>query len=207
VRAETIAIQAGPRPFEDPALLATIRHALMAPNALRFTYWGGRTPGASRTVTPYGMMFGRVNYLVAAEFGLDEPRNWRLDRLKDVECLDMPASVPDSFNLQDFANRSFGVYQGDIEDVVLKILPHGAEEGLNWRFHPSQTTEVQADGSVIVRFQASGMKELAWHLFTWEDKVKILAPQSLKDTMMAELKQALSCHSDDSTTANVAPAG
>ena len=194
VRAETIAVQAGPRPFEDETLIATIRHAVMAMKALRFSYAGGRTPGAARTVTPYGLMFGRANYLVAAELGTSLPRTWRLDRLQKLEVLDVTAAAPEDFSLQDYANLSFGIFQSDVENVVLRILPHGAEEALGWRFHPTQTIEQQPDGSVIVRFQASGMLELAWHLFSWADKVQILEPPSLKEAMVRELELALACH-------------
>jgi predicted DNA-binding transcriptional regulator YafY len=193
-RAETIAVQAGPRPFEDETLISMIRHALTAMRALRFTYAGGTEPGAIREVTPYGLMFGRANYLVAAKLGDSEPRNWRLDRIGAVEILDSPAAPPAEFNLRDYADRSFGIYQGESEEVALLILPHGAEDALGWRFHPTQTTAPQADGSVIVRFRASGMKELAWHLFTWGDKVRIIAPESLKTAMIGELKLAAASH-------------
>ena len=54
-----------------------------------------------------------------------------------------------------------------------------------WRWHPTQTIEDQADGSVVVRFRASGMRELAWHLFTWGEQATILEPDRLK-TVMAE---------------------
>ena len=76
-------------------------------------------------------------------------------------------------------------------NVALRILPHGAEDALGWRFHPTQTTALQPDGSVLVRFQASGMRELAWHLFTWGDKVEILKPDSLRDAMRMELAAAV----------------
>ena len=194
VRAETIAVQAGPRPFEDERLIATIRHALMAMKAIGFAYGGGRTPGATRKVIPHGLMFGRANYLVAAELGQDEPRNWRLDRIAELEVLEIHAAPPESFDLRDYANRSFGIYQDESEAVVLRILPPGADDALGWRFHPTQTTEPQTDGSVMVRFQASGMRELAWHLFTWGDKVEILAPPSLRAAMLSELKVALDQH-------------
>jgi predicted DNA-binding transcriptional regulator YafY len=200
VRAETIAVQAGPRPFEDETLIATIRHALMAMKALKFSYAGGRTPGAARNVAPYGLMFGRANYLVAAELGTGLPRTWRLDRLRNVEVLDVSAAPPEEFNLQDYANLSFGIYQSDIEDVVLKVLPHGAEEALGWRFHPTQTVEQQPGGSVIVRFQASGMLELAWHLFTWGDKVQIVEPASLKEAMLNALDIASTCHRSETAS-------
>jgi predicted DNA-binding transcriptional regulator YafY len=193
-RAETIAVQAGPRPYEDERLIADLRQALMAMSAVRFAYHGGSTPGAVRTVAPFGLMFGRANYLVALELGGAEPRNWRLDRIKAVEVLDTPAPPPSDFDLDAYANRSFGIYQDTVEEVVLRVLPHGAEDALGWRFHPTQNINPQPDGSVLVSFRASGMLELAWHLFSWGDKVEILAPESLKTVMRQELEAALARH-------------
>ncbi|MDN8904673.1 WYL domain-containing protein, partial [Staphylococcus aureus] len=86
------------------------------------------------------------------------------------------------------AGRSFGVFHGDAEDVVLRIKPHGAADALGWRFHSNQQVIEQPDGSVLVCFTASGMLELAWHLFTWQDKVEILAPPRLQDLMVNELQ-------------------
>ena len=43
---------------------------------------------------------------------------------------------------------------------------------------------------MIVRFRASGMRELAWHLFSWGDRVAIVAPQRLKTVMAGELAAA-----------------
>jgi predicted DNA-binding transcriptional regulator YafY len=194
IRAETLALQAGPRPVEDDRQIATLRHALMAMKRVRFVYRGGSRPGAVREVAPYGLMFGRANYLVAAEPPSDEARNWRLDRIFDIEVLETSASPPEGFSLSEYANRSFGIYQDDVQDVALRILPEGVEDAKVWRFHPSQVLEAQQDGSVVVRFRASGMRELAWHLFTWQDKVEILAPPVLRDRMIEELELALGQH-------------
>ena len=193
-RSESTAVHAGPRPFEDDATIAAIRHALMAMRALAFDYHGGSRPGARRRVAPYGLMFGRTNYLVAAELGTPEPRNWRLDRIHALEVLEKPAAAPDDFSLQAYADSSFGIYQGDVEDVVLRILPAGAEDALGWRFHATQQLERQPDGGVIVRFRASGMRELAWHLFTWGDRLEVLSPDSLRHTLVEELASALAKH-------------
>jgi predicted DNA-binding transcriptional regulator YafY len=151
-----------------------------------------------REVTPYGILFGRSNYLVAAEDAAIGPRNWRLDRIFDVEMLDRPAARPEGFSLQAYADESFGIYQDDTHDVVLEVTPAGAEDALRWRFHANQKVEPRPDRSVVVRFRASGMRELAWHLFTWGDKVRIVAPPELKDMMRGELATALSAHATDS---------
>jgi predicted DNA-binding transcriptional regulator YafY len=194
LHAETVAVQAGPRPFEDETVLALVRHAVKAMCGLRFSYGGGTTPGRIREVAPYGLMFGRTNYLVAAELGSTEPKSWRLDRLHDLALLDCTAPAPQDFSLSAFAGRSFGVFHGDAEDVVLRIKPHGAVDALGWRFHSNQRVVEQPDGSVLVSFTASGMLELAWHLFTWADKVDILAPPRLQELMLSELKDALATH-------------
>jgi predicted DNA-binding transcriptional regulator YafY len=194
LHAETVAVQAGPRPFEDETVLATVRHAVKAMRALKFAYDGGSTPGRFREVAPYGLMFGRTNYLVAAELGSLEPKSWRLDRIRDLTILDRPAPAPEDFSLSAFAGRSFGIFHGDIEDVVLRIKPEGAGDALGWRFHTNQQVAEQPDGSVLVSFRASGMLELVWHLFTWGDKVEILQPASLQASMVDELQKALATH-------------
>ncbi len=193
VQAETIAVHAGPRPFEDAGALALVRMAIKSLCAVRFRYEGGSTPGRPREVTPYGVLFGRSNYLVAAEDG-GEARSWRLDRIQDLELIDRPAAPPEGFSLQDFADESFGIYHGEVERVVLRISPERAADALAWRFHANQTVQSQDDGSVLVEFSAGGMLELAWHLFTWGDAVEILEPPSLSRVMVEELRRALARH-------------
>jgi predicted DNA-binding transcriptional regulator YafY len=200
LQAETIAVQAGPRPFEDEAVLATVREALLSMRSLRFRYEGGSAPGRVREVTPFGVLFGRSNYLVADEG--QGPRNWRLDRIADIAVGERAAARPEGFSLQAYADESFGIYQDDTADVVLRVTPAGAGDALRWRFHANQKVEAQADGAVIVRFRASGMLELAWHLFTWGDKVGVLAPESLRAILNAQIEIARRAHASGPVVAS-----
>lgn len=193
VQAETIAAHAGPRPFEDPVVLGAIRGALKGLTAIRFRYEGGSTPGREREVTPYGVLFGRSNYLVGAE-GEREPQTFRLDRMREVEDTGRYAPPPEGFSIQDYAASSFGIYHDAVEDVILRIDASRAEDALNWRFHPSQTVKTLPDGRIEVAFTSSGMRELAWHLFTWGGEVEIVAPARLKSLMVEELEAALARH-------------
>ena len=198
LQAETIAVSAGPRPFEDETVLSAVREALKAMSALRFRYEGGSAPGRVRDVTPFGLLFGRSNYLVAEEAPGSGPRNWRLDRIHDVEVLERPAAPPEGFSLQDYADESFGIYHDAVEDVVLEFTPEAAAGALRWRFHAGQQVEARPDGSVIVRFRASGMRELAWHLFTWGDGVRVRAPEILRRRLVEEIETARRAHASDS---------
>lgn len=200
LQAEAMAVQPGPRPFEDPAALAAIREGIKAGRALRFRYQGGSSPGRVREVTPYGLLFARANYLVAAE-GDGSPRNWRLDRVADVEVMERPAIRPADFSLQAYADQSFGIYQDDTEDVVLQFTPSAADAARRWRFHVSQTLDPLPDGGVIVRFRSSGMRELAWHLFSWGTGVRVLAPERLRELLVDQLRSALQVHAGSDTAA------
>jgi len=190
VRAETIAVQAGPRPSADEAVLTEIRQAILAGQPLGFIYSRPGAEARRRSVAPCGVMFGRANYLVAADRESGRIQTFRLDRMSTVRAEAGVASPPADFDLQVFASQSFGIYQDEIEDVVLRVTPDGATEARAWRWHPTQTIEDQADGSVVVRFRASGMRELAWHLFTWGEQVEIVAPARLKGVMAGELAAA-----------------
>ena len=198
VEAEAIAVHAGPRPFEDDAILGAVREAILSGRAVAFDYHGGSSPGRRREAVPYGLLFGRSNYLVGVETAeTDEtapPRKWRLDRMRNVAATGRRAVRPADFSIQAYAEESFGIYRDAVEDVVLRISPERADDALRWRFHAGQTVEPQADGAVVVRFRAAGMLELAWHLFTWGDAVRVLQPAVLRDTLVAELRRALAAH-------------
>ena len=196
VQAETIAVHAGPRPFEDESVLAAVREAIKALKTLTFLYDGGRTPGRLREVVPFGVLFGRSNYLVAAEVaeGGGEARSWRLDRMRRVATSDRAGAPPPDFSLADFALESFGIYHDPPADVVLRVSQARADDARAWRFHARQVVETLADGTVEVRFRAGGMRELAWHLFTWGGDVEILAPVSLRSEMVEALRVSLKRH-------------
>jgi predicted DNA-binding transcriptional regulator YafY len=197
LQAELIAVHAGPRPVENDHLLATLREAVCAMQAVKFSYQPAGKPEGPREVAPYGVIFGRMNYLIGPEGGQKKLKSWRLDRIKNVVLTKKPAPRPADFNLVKFANASFGFFHSEPEDVVLRVLPEGKDDFVNWRFHPDQTVEYLDDGAAIVRFRASGMLELAWHLFTWQNKVQIIAPASLRSTMQFELARALTHHQSE----------
>jgi predicted DNA-binding transcriptional regulator YafY len=107
--------------------------------------------------------------------------------MDEVELLDSVSKVPNGFDPTGFADRSFGLFQEPLEDVVLHVAPAVAARATSYRFHPSQAFEAQDDGGLIVRLRAGGMLELCWRLFTWRVEIEILGPETLKLMMAEEL--------------------
>jgi predicted DNA-binding transcriptional regulator YafY len=102
-----------------------------------------------------------------------------LSNIERVELLERSFTRRRGFSLQEYAERSFGVFQEEPFDVVWKFSPEAAADAREFLFHPSQRFEDQADGSLIVRFRAGGLMEMAWHLVTWGIHVNVVKPRRL----------------------------
>ena len=189
--AEALAMQAGPRPLIEPDTLSLVRDALKGCLLLTFRY--GATGGARR-IDPYGLIFGRVPYLVGPALGMTKPVLWRLDRMAQLATSGPACGPPDTFSLAAYAAQSFGTFQEEQQDVELRFAPEAAEEATRFLFHPTQSTELQADGALVVRFRAGGMLELVHHLFTWGATVDILQPPTLRELAVEQLRNALDRH-------------
>jgi predicted DNA-binding transcriptional regulator YafY len=180
--AEGIAMRPGPRPKIDPDIVAALRQAILANRKVRLHYkYRGSGKTGFDTVRPYGFIYGSRHYLVAWSEN-EQARNFRnfaLSNIERVELLEKSFTRRRGFSLREYAERSFGVFQEEPFDVAWKFLPKVAADAREFLFHPTQVMEDQPDGSLIVRFRAGGLLEMAWHLFTWGAEVKVIKPKRL----------------------------
>lgn len=198
LQSEMIAVRAGGRRLEDPEFLKLIRQAYLSAKALQFVYLKGSKPGVARIVTPYGIIFDHSAWLLAVEDGQTTIKHYRLDEMATVEVVNQQRVRPESFNLADYAAESFGLFHGaEQEDIILHVLPAGLDSQgkLRWQFHRDQKVDYLGPGEgALVRFRATGMKELAWHLFTWENHLQVVAPEKLRLSLVTELIAARDWH-------------
>jgi predicted DNA-binding transcriptional regulator YafY len=189
LRAEAFARQVGPRPYADPKVLSTLREVLLTGVLVKFLYGEGSDAALRwRKVIPYGLLFAPRHYLVARLKSKSEPVLFRLDRMHDVEVTAEPGAPPEDFNLEAYAARSFGVFQEEAEDIVLRFDPSAAPDARTYLFHPTQTLTDEGDGSLTVRFRAGGLLQMAQHLMTWGPTVAIIAPERLRNLMWDEVE-------------------
>ena len=167
----------------DIKILDTIRHALQTNTKVNGFYHDKK-----RTLEPLGLIYGAKIYLVAREKAKgDEIYTYLLNKFTDLK-LTMTNFDRGDFNLDEFSKRSFSAYFGKMLNVKLKFDKEIAEDVMTYNFHPSQSIEQQEDGSVIVKFKASGDKSIMWHVFRWGDKVEIISPKELRTEYINSLK-------------------
>lgn len=180
----------GPRALAGESVVAGLREAILGSRRTSFTYRARITGGTRRrTVEPYGLIYGARSYLLAWSPESDAPgfRLFALSEISDFVVLDESFVRDESFSLQAYVSQAFGVYQETVYDVVWRVSPDAATDARIWLFHPTQEIEEQADGALIVRFRAGGLREMCWHLFTWGGAIEILEPPELKDEMARQL--------------------
>ena len=195
MQAEGTAIRPGPRPVVPAALLAAIRHAMLAFRCMRLRY--GADPAAARehVIEPLGLLHGQRPYLVAQITGAQQgPSVFRLDRVREHAVLPDGFVRDPGFSLQDYAQRSFGVWQEEPFAVCLRFGGAAAEEAAMFHFHSSQTLASQPDGTLLVRFTAGGALEMCQHLVTWEDAVEVLEPTWLRERLAAWARKSADHH-------------
>jgi predicted DNA-binding transcriptional regulator YafY len=200
MEAEGTAIRPGPRPQIADTMLSSIRQALLASHQIRMIYASaGAVPnGVERIIEPLGLLHGQRPYLLARMVGLPpDPTMFRLDRIKKLEVLETSFIRDENFKLAAYAAGSFGVWRGDPVAVSLRFTAAAAAEAEAFHFHATQVPKKQADGTLLVSFQAEGMLEICQHLATWHDQVEILRPAKLRK-MMASWSQEIANHHQQS---------
>lgn len=182
LEAEGIAMRAGPRPRIVPQVIGDLRQAVLTCRQVVLHYRKPDTKAVvRRQVHPYGFLNGHRHYLVAfnPNPAVDRMALFRLANIQKVELLEAAFGRDPGFSLQAYAERSFGVWQEEPFDVAWRFHGDAADAAAEYLFHPTQTQERQADGSLIVRFKAGGLLEMAWHLYAWGNKVEVLVPAKL----------------------------
>lgn len=195
--AEGYALRPGPRPKISMETLGKIREAMVSFKVIEISYRarrGGKNAEIrNQCVKPHGLIFGARHYLVAYGTTANKPfpHNYALANIIDVRITDETFERNSDFDISAYAANSFGIWQDEPSIVVLRFKANRAEDVADFFFHPTQTVRSLADDRIEVRFIASGLTEIAWHLFTWSPDVEIVAPDILRSKYRRMLEAAL----------------
>ncbi len=189
--AEGMALRPGPRQTIVSYIVAALRHAILACKKVQLHYRARSSGALSWTlVCPYGFLYGNRHYLVADSLN-PQARGFRLFGLGNIEkvetttrlsrdasafhCRNSPSALSASFR------KSRSTWSGASRTA--------APDARQFLFHPTQSFEEKPDGSLIVRFRAGGLLEMAWHLVTWAGEVRVVKPRRLASLMLKPIQQ------------------
>ena len=174
----------------EPKLLEKIRLAMLAFKKLNFDYKISDEK-KNITVEPYGLIIADKYYLVGFNEYVNGIRQYRADKISNLEIVDEYFEKDEKFNLKKYMENSFGVYQEEPYDITLLFDSDVRDDVLNYCFHPTQKIKELKDGKVQVQFKAGGSYAICQELFKWGCSVKIKSPIELKEYYKTYLSDVL----------------
>ena len=196
LEADGVVHRPGPREVLDADVVGRLRQAILGGCWVELDMQtdAGRMSWRNR-VGPIAFLLGEGRqYLVGFSDYRQQVQLFRLARLRGARVLSEAYERPEGFDLSRWLARSFGTWRDQPQAVEWRFAPHVAADVRQFRFHPDQRLTDEADGSVTVRFTASGLDEMGWHLFRWGDAVRVVAPDVLRERyaeMLAAAEAAL----------------
>ena len=185
-QAEGLAMRPGPRQRPDDTLLATLREAIATCRVVELSYLAQGSGRRSRQrIEPYGLLYGNRAFLVGRSGRAAGMRLWRIANMSEAYVTADSFTRDPEFSLEAYARRSFGTFQEEPVDVVLRFAAAVKRDASEFLFHPGQSVEENTDGTLTVRFTAGGIDEMCWHLVTWGKSVTVEEPDRLRHRLAA----------------------
>jgi predicted DNA-binding transcriptional regulator YafY len=109
---------------------------------------------------------------------------FKLDHISNVHVESEKYIIPSDFNVMDYVDSGWDIYAYDeLKTVKLRFNKQISKSMMQTRWHPSQITQMQSDGSMIMILKVRNSIYFRAWIMTWGDKVEVLEPEDLRNTI------------------------
>lgn len=154
------------------------------------------------TVNPYAMIWSNDHYyLICNNPKYDNLMHARIDRMKKVEILDIPAAkytevsdYKNGFDAADYSKKHFNMFSGDVEQIEL-ICNCDLIDAMIDKFGDGIAIKSVSDTSFSFRTQAAVNDGLASWIMQYSDKIFVKSPAALKNMIEKKCRDILASYS------------
>lgn len=181
-------------------VFALLRECLAQRRALELAYENVEGKVTHRRVHPQQLALGpRGLYL----FALDDSRGgalrtFRVERMRSVRKLTMPARMDPEFRVEDYVSGSLGIYSPEHEPRTIRLRVHTAHTARVLSenpWHASQSITPSEDDTWIVSLVLRSTRELLSHVLSAGPDLEVLEPVELREEVAARLAEAAARYS------------
>ena len=146
------------------------------------------------TVKPLKLLFmGRAWYLIAYSQGHGENRTFKLSRIEEIAVTSRVFTKPRDVDLDGYFGNAWSMIpEGREYRVHLRFAPKVARNVSEVRWHRTQETELRPDGWLDYQATVDGLGEITWWILGYGDQVEVIAPPSLRKSVVGIAKSVLS---------------
>lgn len=173
-------------------LLTACEQAVQNRQRIEMHYHGKNSNAPTdRTVRPYYLLFSNGEPYIITYCELRKTiRTFALGRIRQYKALpgERAFVLPDDFDIDAYLSRGFNLRHDDeLVRVRVRFSPYQARWIRERRYHDSQQTEEQPDGSLLLSMEVAGTEEVRRWLLGYGADVEVLEPASLRAEIQAEL--------------------
>ena len=175
----------------EHALLQQLRRALLDRNTVRFCYHtrhrsDEQSATHTREADPYGLAYFLNSWVLVAYCHMRRDiRNFRLDRIEDLEILPHAFTRPDAFQLLQGERSQPRTMM--IRALFDKEIARWVREGRSYYVTSEEET---ADGLLVTLMIRQPSEILPW-LLSWGSHVRIIEPDSIRERLEEEARAML----------------
>ena len=172
-------------PAGDLGHLRLLREALRQRRKVRITYRKAAEQGSStRVICPYGIVFASGMWYAVAQCGSSEGiRIFRLDRVEQVEQLDVRYESPREFSVEAIVRDGRAFQSADAGTLRVRYSPRIAR----WIAEREGKT-VGEDGSLVVEHPLADTEWAVRHVLQYGPDAEVLEPVEVRDAIVRRLK-------------------
>jgi predicted DNA-binding transcriptional regulator YafY len=139
-------------------------------------------------------------YLIAHDEKRRGPRVFRMERISSVVVLEARFSPPLGSSLRKMLGHAWGIWTSDHPiELVLRFTPRVATRVIATTWHESQEVRTLPDGAVELRLVVAEPTEIRPWILGWGKECEVVAPASLRESIMLDLRGALDAYGRSAT--------
>jgi predicted DNA-binding transcriptional regulator YafY len=178
----------------DDRVMDQILFAITDPHWDRVTYRSIHGKECKTFVVSFCRMINHAGRLYVAAWHPKHEQYITLaaDRIESVERAtdeDLPLHV---FDERRYRSGRFGVYDGNVGTVRLRVDASAADFFASRQWHPSQEIHRRRNGSLELRLTVPLSAELVSWIVSWADVLEILGPRELKTICREKVRRLVS---------------
>ncbi len=142
-----------------------------------------------RLIEPYFLEpsgIGHSLYVIARDVEVAAMRTFKVERIQGITLTEERFESPEEFDPNSYLGSSWSVCNEEPVEVVVRFSPTVAGRVSEAIWHPSETTELQQDGSVVWRARVSGTVEITPWIRSWGADAEVLEPRELRERIAEE---------------------
>jgi len=173
-------------------LISRVMASIQDRKVLKINYLKNTADKVSEySVHPYSLVYHRGSlYIIGFSESSNAMRHFKLDRVEDAATVERRYEVPETFDVREYLNESFGIFSpsGESKRVRVHFAAQAAGSVKESRWNRSQKFVDRKDGSTVMSLKLRNLDEIKSWILSFGPLAKVLEPVELVESLQRDVE-------------------